>query len=85
MMQEFAQADVSVRVRPVTRLDLPSRIYIIEVMVEIDLEPEVEAFLETWWPANHSADFLPEDQRWYPEGRCGPSCPSHENLPDRTR
>jgi hypothetical protein len=29
--------------RSVTRLDLPSRIYIIEVMIEIDLEPEVEA------------------------------------------
>ena len=31
--------------RSVTRLDLPSRIYIIEVMIEIDLEPEVEAWL----------------------------------------
>jgi hypothetical protein len=45
MTQEFAQADVSVRVRSVTRLDIPSRIYIIEVMIEIDLEPEVEAWL----------------------------------------
>jgi phage-related protein len=29
----------------VTWLDLPSKIYIIEVMIEIDLEPEVEAWL----------------------------------------